>query len=121
MKKIAEDTYFQVEFLGTDYIKIRNWIFLQQAKFMVDVEDDYPQVISPVFFYSWNYESLRVPELRTYFTWRSKIRKGEYPKIFSGYLLVYFAELINLVGVDSVFDAYSKLKKVLEVYWNDIE
>lgn len=121
MKKIAEDTYFQVEFLGTDYIKIRNWIFLQQAKFMVDVEDDYPQVISPVFFYSWNYESLRVPELRTYFTWRTKIRKGEYPKIFSGYLLVYFAELINLVGVDSVFDAYSKLKKTLEVYWNDIE
>lgn len=121
MKKIAEDTYFQVEFLGTDYAKIRNWIFIQQAKFMVDVEDDYSQVISPVFFYSWNYDSLRVPELRTYFTWRSKIRKGEYPKIFSGYLLIYFAELINLIGADSVLDAYSKLKKILEVYWNDIE
>lgn len=121
MKKIAEDTYFQVEFLGTDYTKIRNWIFFQQAKFMVDVEDDYPQVIAPVFFYSWDYESLRPPELRTYFTWRTKIRKGEYPKIFSGYLLIYTAELINLVGVDSVFDAYSKLKKILEVYWNDIE
>ena len=121
MKKIAEDTYFQVEFLGTDYTKIRNWIFLQQAKFMVDVEDDYPQVIAPVFFYSWDYESLRPPELRTYFTWRTKIRKGEYPKIFSGYLLIYTAELINLVGFDSVLDAYSKLKKILEVYWNDIE
>ena len=121
MKKIAEDTYFQVEFLGTDYTKIRNWIFFQQAKFMVDVEDDYPQVIAPVFFYSWDYESLRPPELRTYFTWRTKIRKGEYPKIFSGYLLIYTAELINLVGFDSVFDAYSKLKKILEVYWNDIE
>ena len=121
MKKIAEDTYFQVEFLGTDYTKIRNWIFFQQAKFMVDVEDDYPQVIAPVFFYSWDYESLRPPELRTYFTWRTKIRKGEYPKIFSGYLLIYTAELINLVGFDSVFDAYSKLKKILEVYWDDIE
>lgn len=121
MKKIAEDTYFQVEFLGTDYTKIRNWIFFQQAKFMVDVEDDYPQVIAPVFFYSWDYESLRPPELRTYFTWRTKIRKGEYPKIFSGYLLIYTAELINLVGFDSVLDAYSKLKKILEVYWNDIE
>lgn len=121
MKRIAEDTYFQVEFLGTDYAKIRNWIFIQQAKFMVDVEDNYPQIIAPVFFYSWNYDSLRVPELRTYFTWRSKIRKGEYPKIFGGYLLIYFAELINLIGADSVLDAYSKMKKILEVYWNDIE
>lgn len=30
MKKIAEDTYFQVEFLGTDYTKIRNWIFFNK-------------------------------------------------------------------------------------------
>lgn len=120
MRKIAQDIYYDARYSSVDYFKIRNLIFVEQAKFMVDVEDHYEQNVFPDYSYFWNYESLEVPELRTYFTWRSKIRKKEYPKISTSYILIYFSELINLIGVSNEKEAFDQIVELINIYYNDV-
>jgi len=120
MRRIASSSYYDPAFRNVDYFKIRSYIFLQQAKLMEDVVDNYDRVVTPEYSYFWNYECLEIPELRTYFTWRTKIRKGEYPKVPTGYILIYLSELINLVGVSSTEEAFNKIAELVNFYYDDI-
>lgn len=120
MRKIASQAYFNTSFGSIDYHDVRNWVFLQQAKYMSDVEDDYQCQIQPDFYYIWSYEYLEIPELRTYFTWRSKIRKKEHPKIYSAYIILYLNELINLVGVKDEVEAWEKIKDIIKQYKDEL-
>lgn len=120
MRKIASNNYYNPAFRNVEYYKLKNYIFLEQAKFMEDVVDDYDKVIVPEYSYVWNYESLEIPELRTYFTWRSKVRRGEYPKIPVGYIFIYFSELINLIGVSSKEKAFDKLVDLINYYYDSV-
>lgn len=54
----------------------RESIFLKQAKLLANYEDDYPFDAAVVRYYP-TYQSLTDPELRGYFSWRTKLRKGE--------------------------------------------
>ena len=59
------------------YHQAASMIFYTQAKFMEDFEDDYPRQVS---FYQYlpTYQSMNTEQLRAYFTWRTRIRRGEF-------------------------------------------
>ena len=57
----------------------RTWsdahLFVEQARLMVDYEDDFPYE-GEFKTYFPTYESMTNPQLRGYFTWRSRVRAG---------------------------------------------
>ena len=86
---------------------------LRQGEFMKDVEDDYERrvycaVQRPV------YAAMSNSQLRTYFTWRTDIRRGIYRDIEKPYVLLYCYELLNKIGVDSSKEAYERLVSLWE-------
>ena len=82
--------------------------FFEQAVFMADYEDDCPWKGDFVCYFP-SYQDLSTAQLRGYFTWRAKLRRGVYEPIpaSAAYLCVY--ELLNGVGADSPEDALDKL------------
>ena len=50
-------------------------MFYRQAKLMADFEDDYREE-EPFSMYFPDYQSMGYEQLRTYFTWRTNVRKG---------------------------------------------
>lgn len=88
-------------------------IFYKQAVFMKDFEDDYrPQV--PFSSYFPYYQMLGYEQLRTYFTWRTNVRKGVVNNTSLSYVFLYIYELLNNVGTDSPQDGLDKLVS----FWN---
>lgn len=75
-------------------------IFYKQAVFMQDFEDDYPE-IAPFSAYFPYYQMLGYEQLRTYFTWRTHVRKGVVKATSLSYVFLYIYELLNNIGVDS--------------------
>lgn len=91
-----------------DYIITRARKFYEQAVFMEDYSDDAP--CSDYFFnYYPTYDVLNTKLLRGYFTWRTKVRAGEYPYIAPSLAYIYIYELLNGVGADSSEEVLSKL------------
>ena len=86
----------------------RAQLFFEQAKMLSDYEDDfnYPRDITR---YYPTYQSLTNKELRAYFSWRAKWRKGVRKKTSLSFAFIYIYELIHLIGCDNAKDAYSKL------------
>lgn len=83
-------------------------LFYRQGKFMEDFVDDYDKV-APVSMYSPTYQRLGYDQLRTYFTWRSKVRHGQLLPVPQSYLFLYIYELINGIGVSDSADGLDKL------------
>ncbi len=83
-------------------------IFYKQAQFMKDFEDNYDKVV-PFSSYFPNYQSMNYEQLRTYFTWRSKVRKGIIDDTSLSYAFIYIYELINNIGVEDPSDGLNKL------------
>lgn len=90
------------------YHQAASMIFYTQAKFMEDFEDDYPRQVS---FYQYlpTYQSMNTEQLRAYFTWRTRIRRGEFVEAPRAMALVYIYELLNGVGVPSAAAGYEAL------------
>ena len=83
-------------------------IFINQAKFMVDFNDNYDSVIDfmhyrPVYRYMSN------DQLRVYFTWRSNVKKSIVKNISLSYFYVYVYELINNVHAGTCEDTIKQL------------
>lgn len=92
-----------------------NRCFKRQAEFMADYEDDHEY--SGVFIsYYPTYRSMNDRQLRGYFTWRTKIRKGEITEAPLSFAFVYIYELLNGIGVSSPEDGYRKIEKFGEDY-----
>jgi len=105
------------------------WLFYEQAKFMADVEDDYPHRTAFSAFYPY-YQRMGYEQLRTYFTWRTQVRalltadadyngvalKGSFPFVGASYLYLYIYELLSCIGVDSPADALDKLQALYPHY-----
>ncbi len=89
--------------------------FYKQAKFMEDFEDDYGGN-APLLMYFPTYDRMSYEQLRTYFTWRGRVRKGEVRKTSFSYVFLYLYELINRVGVRDCVDGMEKLAFVWEKY-----
>lgn len=88
---------------------------VKQGEFMADVEDSYEHrsfcaVPRPV------YGALSNSQLRTYFTWRTNVRKGIYGEADEPYVILYCYELLNMIGVLSAADAFGRLLDIKEHY-----
>lgn len=93
----------------------RESVFLKQAKLLATYEDDYSFHGSLVRYYP-TYQALTDQELRGYFTWRTKLRKGDVQKTFPSFAFLYIYELINQIGVSDPLDGYQKLLCFRDAY-----
>ncbi len=82
--------------------------FIMQGEYVADVEDDFSR---KAFFGMPTpmYAAMSNSQLRTYFTWRTDVRRGVYNDIDRAYVLLYIFELMNKIGVHSSNEAFSKL------------
>ena len=97
------------------YRQSREAVFVKQGKLLANYEDDYvydQQVIR----YFPTYQSLTDRELRGYFSWRTKLRRGDVQKTSLSYAFLYIYELLNQIGVADPMEGYEKLKVFRDVY-----
>ena len=83
-------------------------VFYEQAAFMKDFEDDYPEQVTFSSYFPY-YQMLGYKQLRTYFTWRTNVRKGNISNISLSYAFLYIYELLNNIGVTDPQDGLNKL------------
>ena len=86
---------------------------LRQGEFMANVEDDFGRRVycalpRPV------YAAMSNSQLRTYFTWRTDVRRGVYNSIEKPYVVLYCYELMNKIGVGSSDEAFEWLTALWE-------
>lgn len=97
-------------------------IFYQQAQFMKDFTDDY-EGKAPISFSLPCYQMMGYEQLRTYFTWRTKVRMGVVSNTSLPYVFLYLYELIANIGVADPQDGLDKLMffwKEFRKYGKDI-
>ncbi len=95
--------------------KSKEWLFYKQGKFMADYEDDADEYVHFEKYYPV-YSEMTLAQQRTFFSWRAKVRKGEYPDIDLSYIFLYCYELINLIGTDDPQQSYDLLKALADNY-----
>lgn len=83
-------------------------ILYKQGMFMKDFEDDYEKIV-PYSAYFPSYQMMGYDQLRTYFTWRTRIREGNVSHISLAYTFLYLYELLNNIGVEDPEDGLEKL------------
>ena len=93
----------------------RESVFLKQAKLLANYEDDYPFRKDITRYYP-TYQSLDDRELRGYFSWRTKVRKGDLQQTCLSFAFLYIYELLNQVGVENPLDGYRKLVSFRDGY-----
>ena len=93
----------------------REAIFLKQAKLLASYEDDY-EFSGQVTRYYPTYQALTDQELRGYFSWRTRVRRGDIRKTSLSFAFLYIYELINQVGVGDPLEGYQKLIHFRVVY-----
>jgi len=100
MRKIARED----QSLRMDHAKI----FFKQGVLMKDFEDDFDGNAPFLSYYPY-YQLMGYDQLRTYFTWRAKVRRGIIEQVSTSYAFVYIYELLNNIGVASPEEGLSKL------------
>lgn len=86
-----------------------SWLFVQQARLAADVSDDFPEHV-PFDRYYPTYQAMNDRQLRCYFTWRTRVRRGMVERTDVSYAYVYLYELINLIGCDTPRQAFDALR-----------
>lgn len=104
MRKICNENLY--------YVDNEN-IFIKQGKFMEEFTDGYKKNL-PFQEYYPTYSSMSDEQLRTYFTWRTRIRNGELLQTSLSYIFVYIYELINNIGVENPIGGIEKLSWLLK-------
>jgi hypothetical protein len=89
-------------------------IFYKQGMFMRDFTDSY-QEETQFSSYFPNYQMMSYEQLRTYFTWRTKVRKGNVTNTSLSYAFLYIYELLSNIGVEDPQDGLNKLIS----FWKD--
>ena len=97
------------------YRQSRESIFIKQGKLLAGYEDDYVYD-RRVTHYFPTYQSLTNPELRGYFSWRTKLRRGNLQETSLSYAFLYIYELLNQIGVADPMDGYRKLTEFRDAY-----
>jgi len=95
---------------GRESVEARARNFCRQAEFMRDYEDDFPWTGDFVCYFP-TYHDLTTRQLRGYFTWRARLRRGDFQPIPTSAAYLYVYELLNGVGADSPEDGLQKLKE----------
>lgn len=93
----------------------RESLFVKQAKLLAAYEDDYAFQGDVVRYYP-TYQSLSDRELRGYFAWRTKLRRGDFQKTSLSFAFLYIYELLNQVGMEDPMEGYRKLTAFRDTY-----
>ena len=93
----------------------RESIFMKQGKLLANYEDDYDYHGSVQRYYP-TYQALSDQELRGYFSWRTRVRKGDVRKTSLSFAFLYIYELINQIGVEDPMDGYRRLEGFRDAY-----
>ena len=91
---------------GSNEQRCRN--FYRQGKLMERYEDDAPWD-GDFKRYFTTYHDLNIRQLRGYFTWRTKWRRGEHHGIAVSMAYLYLYELLNGIGTASPEDGLQKM------------
>ena len=98
---------------GRESAQARAENFYRQAKFMEDFEDDAPWSGSFAVYYP-TYQDLTTSQLRGYFSWRTRARRGEFSPIAASAAYLYLYELLNGIGVSTPEESFEKLREFRE-------
>lgn len=90
-------------------------VFFYQGKFMEDYTDNF-EYKGDFRRYFPTYRSMTTEQMRGYFSWRTKIRRGEYTPAPLSFVFVYIYELLNLIGVKTAEEGYEALVKFRDNY-----
>jgi hypothetical protein len=86
-------------------------VFYRQARFMADFTDDYWDYDEFSMYYPC-YQMMSYGQLRTYFTWRARVREGSISPTPLSYVFVYVYELLCGIGVEGPLDGLDALMAV---------
>lgn len=111
MRRLSRKSWFS----GNAYSRLQADLFYEQARFMADFEDDYDGNAAFSMYYP-DYQSMSYEQLRTYFTWRSCVRRGEVKETAFSYVFIYVYELINNIGVQGGVEGMRRLLAFWEAY-----
>ena len=89
------------------------YIFICQARFMEDYEDDYVYTGKRGSLFQ-AYRMMGDQQLRGYFGWRTAYRAGKKPKYSPEYPFIYVCELINGIGWKDPEDGFRMLMDFLK-------
>lgn len=89
-------------------------LFVEQARFMADWEDDFPYKGEFKRYYP-TYSMMNDQQLRGYFSWRTKLRHGQLEEAPLSFAFVHVYELLNGVGGVDALDCLRKAK----AFWED--
>lgn len=90
-------------------------MFMKQAELLADYEDDYEYKGNPKSYFP-SYQCFTNDELRGYFTWRTRIRKGEFTEASLNYILLLSYEIINQIGIETPESGYTLLFEMRKNY-----
>lgn len=105
MRKLANSLYFASEAR----------IFYEQARFMADFEDDFT-FEGEFSRYFPTYHTMSDRQLRGYFAWRTKVRRGVTEPTSLSFVFVYIYELLNLIGVNNAAEGFDMLRNFWTAY-----
>ena len=83
-------------------------VFYKQGIFMQDFTDCFEEA-EDFSSYFPNYQMMNYRQLRTYFTWRTRVRQGMVEKTSLSYVYLYLYELITNIGVESPLEGLEQL------------
>lgn len=90
-------------------------IFYKQGIFMKDFSDNYSGNKEFSQYFPC-YQMMGYEQLRTYFTWRTEVRKGNIADISLSYAFLYIYELLGNIGVSDSLDGLNRLMSFWKVY-----
>jgi len=90
-------------------------IFYAQAKYMENFEDDFEGTCDYVQYFP-TYEDMSTYQLRCYFGWRTRLRKGEASPAPTSFLFLHAYELLCGIGSVRGEQGFAELKQYREQY-----
>ncbi len=111
MREIARShrsTYDSSRFFDQRVQRNNAIIFYMQGIFMKDFSDDYSGNTQFSQYFP-NYHIMGYEQLRTYFTWRTEVRKGNVTDTSVSYAFLYIYELLGNIGVNDPQDGLNQL------------
>ena len=90
-------------------------LFYRQALFMEGFSDDYDE-FEPFTMYFPCYQRMGYEQLRTYFTWRTQVRRGEIWPASLSYVFLHIYELLMNIGVTDPTEGLDRLMALWSAY-----
>lgn len=119
MRDIAREsrylTFSHSKFYDRKVQQENSRLFYRQGMFMKDFEDDYGKSL-PYSAYFPNYQMMGYGQLRTYFTWRTRVRHGEIQPTSLSYAFLYLYELLNNIGTEDPEDGLDRMMFFWEAF-----